>query len=572
MRNRSRRQRQFSAWRPATSADLYSHSCRVHVADGVCINQRKPRSQGLFVANINGSRVADLILLLRPRWAVTVEFVDRALIPAASLMNAPAARPFADEGRSAPQTDRDDSFARLLEDERDLTSDAEATQPAPPPEVAAPEKPEPVEMTSEGSAGGKSAEGRSATTAEYQAALNSLNASEATPTADASTTAQPILVAANPSDAGDAAIAAKTATPDAMTAAMTAATVSAHQTNAALVTLAKAAGGTPASAARAPGTEEAADTEETADTEDAVSSDGAGKTDGAANVIAALAGIVQPVPTHAFTQPAEGGSESAAILKPSTANGATPVPADIAGEADATASTPKDSKQADAAPAQGAAPASAQANAHPAASAATQTNAVAAASPSDGAGQTAGNPASATTQAATQPAATSNPLTDATRAVATPPALQSAPAATIQVYTRFIERSDGRAQRFDVRLDPVELGRVDVRIEIGADRKVHAVMAVHDSAALTDLMRGQRALERALSDAGIDLADNGLRFEMSTDSGRGGANQQRDGEANGRSGQPDAWRKFDTASIPVSAEAAAAAMPTRRSQRLDLVA
>ncbi len=95
-------------------------------------------------------------------------------------------------------------------------------------------------------------------------------------------------------------------------------------------------------------------------------------------------------------------------------------------------------------------------------------------------------------------------------------------------------------------------------------------MAAHDSAALTDLMRGQKALERALSDAGIDLADNGLRFEIASDSNRGGTNQQREGDASGR--KPDTWRKFDTATIPVSAEDAAAATSTRRSQRLDLVA
>jgi hypothetical protein len=95
-------------------------------------------------------------------------------------------------------------------------------------------------------------------------------------------------------------------------------------------------------------------------------------------------------------------------------------------------------------------------------------------------------------------------------------------------------------------------------------------MAAHDSAALTDLMRGQKALERALSEAGIDLADQGLKFEMSSDAGRGSASQRRDSDA--RTSQPDAWRKFDTASIPVSTEAAAVATPTRRTQRLDLVA
>lgn len=157
---------------------------------------------------------------------------------------------------------------------------------------------------------------------------------------------------------------------------------------------------------------------------------------------------------------------------------------------------------------------------------------------------------------------------DAARPAATHPALQNAPTATIQVYQRMIERVDGRAQRFEVRLDPAELGRVDVRIEIGADKKVHAVLAAHDSAALTDLMRGQRALERALTDAGIDLADGGVRFELSGDGNRGAANNQGQGE---RNASPDVWRRFSTIDVTADQQTAGAVRAWRPS-RFDLVA
>lgn len=157
---------------------------------------------------------------------------------------------------------------------------------------------------------------------------------------------------------------------------------------------------------------------------------------------------------------------------------------------------------------------------------------------------------------------------------ATHPAMQSAPQAAVQVYTRFVERFDGRAQRFEVRLDPAELGRVDVRIEIGADRKVHAVLAAHDSAALTDLMRGQRALERALTDAGIDLKDGGLKFELANDSNRGLAGQEQRRDA-WSAEEANVWRGFSTVDVPVEASAdvtiAANAYPWRAT-RLDLVA
>lgn len=158
---------------------------------------------------------------------------------------------------------------------------------------------------------------------------------------------------------------------------------------------------------------------------------------------------------------------------------------------------------------------------------------------------------------------------EAARASATNTAAQaSAPAATVQVYTRMIERFDGRAQRFEIRLDPAELGRVDVRIEIGADKKVHAVLAAHDSAALNDLMRGHRALERALADAGIDMADGGVKFELASDSNRNPSNGE---TKNGSPTAPNVWRSFDIPTPSAEAAAKPVAQPWRQS-RLDLVA
>ena len=165
-------------------------------------------------------------------------------------------------------------------------------------------------------------------------------------------------------------------------------------------------------------------------------------------------------------------------------------------------------------------------------------------------------------------ASTRAPATEATRA-AQNPALANAPPTTVQVYQRMVERFDGRAQRYEIRLDPAELGRVDVRIEVGADKKVHAVLAAHDSAALSDLMRGQRSLERALADAGIDVADGGIKFELSSDQGRNSANSQ---NGDGGNASANVWRGFNTVDVAVDAQTAAAARPWRPSSRLDLVA
>ena len=457
------------------------------------------------------------------------------------------------------RADRDDDFARILDDERairDSETDPETAQPAPAPAppIETPAQSETIQATGEGSTVEQSADEKATAAAAFQAALNNLNSDDAK-TIATEDAADPDVAEASAADT--AATVANTAKP----AAAATAAASAAQANAALLVLAGAGGAPTAPVAL------------TDDAEDADSTDDPGTGEGAA--IAALAGVPQSATSQAAGQAAGAASPGNAGVKSAAQDtaGAAPLPAGITADGDASAATTKDGKSTDVAQAQSANPAtSPQTNAHPAANAATQANAVAAAAAStDGAVQAATNTNSAASQAA-QPASTTSSLTDAARTAPTPPALQSAPPATIQVYARMIERADGRAQRFEVRLDPAELGRVDIRIEIGADRKVHAVMAAHDSAALTDLMRGQKSLERALSDAGIDLAENGLRFEIAADAGRGGASQQRDGDASGRSSQPDAWRKFDTASIPVSAEAAAAATPTRRTQRLDLVA
>ena len=181
--------------------------------------------------------------------------------------------------------------------------------------------------------------------------------------------------------------------------------------------------------------------------------------------------------------------------------------------------------------------------------------------------------------AATDPAAPTGAMAPAThasfegaRAASTGTPANTVPAPTVQVYTRMIERFDGRAQRYEIRLAPEELGRVDVRIEIGADKKVHATLAAHDSFALSDLMRGQRALESALRQAGVDVADGGIRFELSSDNGRNQSNGAPDGEARGRQGGPhDVWRGFSPVRMAADADAAAAVRPWR-SSRLDVVA
>ena len=92
-------------------------------------------------------------------------------------------------------------------------------------------------------------------------------------------------------------------------------------------------------------------------------------------------------------------------------------------------------------------------------------------------------------------------------------AAQSA-AVLAQVSQRLIQKMDGKTSRFEIRLDPAELGKVDVRIEVDRDGRVQAVLAAKESVAADALTRGLRSLENALTQAGFELGDKGVQVEL----------------------------------------------------------
>jgi flagellar hook-length control protein FliK len=73
--------------------------------------------------------------------------------------------------------------------------------------------------------------------------------------------------------------------------------------------------------------------------------------------------------------------------------------------------------------------------------------------------------------------------------------------------------ADGN-NHFDIRLDPPELGRVEVRLNVDKDGNVTTHMIADRSDTLDLLRRDSSGLERALQDAGLKTADNGLQFSL----------------------------------------------------------
>lgn len=106
---------------------------------------------------------------------------------------------------------------------------------------------------------------------------------------------------------------------------------------------------------------------------------------------------------------------------------------------------------------------------------------------------------------------------------------------------------------FDIRLDPAELGRVEVRLEMGADNSVRALLSAERADTLAELQRSARDLEKALADAGLDLADDGLSFSLSDEG------QAFEDEPGAPAFDTAAW----TASEALTAEAPAAPGPVR---------
>jgi flagellar hook-length control protein FliK len=75
--------------------------------------------------------------------------------------------------------------------------------------------------------------------------------------------------------------------------------------------------------------------------------------------------------------------------------------------------------------------------------------------------------------------------------------------------------------RFDVRLDPADLGRIDVRIDVDRHGQITSHLTVEKPETLSMLRQDAPQLQRALNDAGLKTGSNGLQFSLRDQSGSG---------------------------------------------------
>lgn len=91
---------------------------------------------------------------------------------------------------------------------------------------------------------------------------------------------------------------------------------------------------------------------------------------------------------------------------------------------------------------------------------------------------------------------------------------RSDPAVEMQALALHIAARSARGDsRFTIRLDPPELGRIEVNLNVTNHGHAQAVLAVEKPQTLELLLRDASTLERALKDAGLDVGGN-LSFSL----------------------------------------------------------
>ena len=102
--------------------------------------------------------------------------------------------------------------------------------------------------------------------------------------------------------------------------------------------------------------------------------------------------------------------------------------------------------------------------------------------------------------------------------------MRGSPETVAALSAEIVKKADAKTTRFDVALTPEGLGKVDVRIEIGRDGALTASMRFDTVHAAQELRGKAHELRQALADAGFNVADNALKFDVSSQNGGQGQN------------------------------------------------
>lgn len=86
--------------------------------------------------------------------------------------------------------------------------------------------------------------------------------------------------------------------------------------------------------------------------------------------------------------------------------------------------------------------------------------------------------------------------------------------ATEQVKVKLVKAAQGGLDKIKIQLNPSELGKVEVRLEIGSDGAIRGTVIAEKPETMDLLQRDAKQLERALQDAGFKTGGDSLDFQM----------------------------------------------------------
>jgi flagellar hook-length control protein FliK len=123
---------------------------------------------------------------------------------------------------------------------------------------------------------------------------------------------------------------------------------------------------------------------------------------------------------------------------------------------------------------------------------------------------------------------TQNPI--ATASLTAAPAAPGAPVPVSGIAVEIAASLQSGKTRFELRLDPADLGRIDVRIDVDRSGQVTSHLRVEKPETLSMLRQDAPQLQQALNDAGLKTSSSGLQFSLRDQSGSGQQNWQNDNQ------------------------------------------
>lgn len=133
-----------------------------------------------------------------------------------------------------------------------------------------------------------------------------------------------------------------------------------------------------------------------------------------------------------------------------------------------------------------------------------------------------------TAQAATMPTQVTNTPVTAPAGTPTVAVATSAPVPVSGLAIALAASVQSGKTHFEMRLDPADLGRIDVRIDVDRSGQVTSHLTVEKPETLSMLQHDAPQLQQALNDAGLKTGGGGLQFSLrdQSSSGQNNGNQQ----------------------------------------------